>query len=80
MKLKEIECTCSACPTQYEGYLQNGKYVYFRFRHGYGRIEVDDKIIHEFTGIDGEDGILSEKRVRQELKNANIKGFKKALK
>ena len=78
MKLKNITCTCHACPTQYEGQLKNGKHVYFRFRHGYGRIDVDGTTIHTFTGINGEDGVLPEDRVKQEFKKANIKGFKKA--
>jgi len=32
--IRQIECTCSACPTQYEGILDNGKMFYFRFRWG----------------------------------------------
>jgi hypothetical protein len=26
--------TCDACPTQYDVTLEDGRYVYFRFRHG----------------------------------------------
>lgn len=79
MKLKNITCTCIACPTQYEGKLKNGKHVYFRFRHEHGRVEIDGEVVHTFVGRAGEDGVLSEKRVQEELKRANIKGFKKAL-
>lgn len=30
----EIHCTCTACPTQYEGTLSNGQHFYFRYRWG----------------------------------------------
>ena len=30
----EQEQTCSACPTQYEGRLADGRWFYFRYRHG----------------------------------------------
>lgn len=51
--ITKIECTCSACPTQYEGMLDNGKMFYFRFRWGELSIsessnpteEIDDAII-----------------------------------
>lgn len=28
-----VEMTCAACPTQYDIFLADGRYVYFRYRH-----------------------------------------------
>ncbi|MBW8687903.1 hypothetical protein [Chitinophaga rhizophila] len=49
----QIECTCSASPTQYEGILEDGRMFYFRFRWGKLSIsessnpteEIDDAIV-----------------------------------
>ena len=32
--------TCSACPTQWEGRLKDGREFYFRYRHGYASLEL----------------------------------------
>lgn len=32
--------SCNACPTQYDVTLEDGRYVYFRFRHGRWQIEL----------------------------------------
>lgn len=33
--------TCSACPTQYEGKLKDGRFFYFRYRFGCAQFGVD---------------------------------------
>ena len=33
-KIKELKRTCIACPTQYEGILDNGHSIYIRYRWG----------------------------------------------
>lgn len=33
-KLTRIVCTCSACPTQYEGRFEDGDDLYIRYRYG----------------------------------------------
>ncbi len=38
--LKTWSCTCPGCPTQYEGQLESGEYVYFRFRWGRATFEI----------------------------------------
>lgn len=35
-----LEMTCGACPTQWEYTWPDGKYLYFRYRHGRLSIEV----------------------------------------
>lgn len=42
--LKTWVCTCSGCPTQYEGYLESGEYVYFRYRWGWASLEISRSI------------------------------------
>ncbi len=35
MKLTSLEKTCWACPAQWEGQLDDGRYIYIRYRWGY---------------------------------------------
>ena len=35
MKVKEINMTCMACPSQWEGFLEDGRMFYARYRWGY---------------------------------------------
>jgi biotin synthase-related radical SAM superfamily protein len=39
--IKQLVCTCTACPEQYEGYLDTGEEVYIRLRWGTARIDVN---------------------------------------
>ena len=34
VRIKEINRTCLACPSQWEGEDVKGRYIYIRFRHG----------------------------------------------
>lgn len=50
MKLTE---TCVACPKQWEGYKDDGTFIYIRYRHGSFRIdegEVGNAIHQEYIG------------------------------
>lgn len=40
MKVVSLKQTCSACPTQYEGKLDDGRMIYVRYRWGYLSIRV----------------------------------------
>lgn len=35
LKVTEIAMTCSACPSQWEGRLEDGRHIYVRYRHGH---------------------------------------------
>jgi hypothetical protein len=35
LRVVSLTQTCTACPSQWEGRLSNGDYVYIRYRHGY---------------------------------------------
>jgi hypothetical protein len=43
-KIKTIEKTCFACPSQWEGFLENGKAIYIRYRWGYLSIRISDDV------------------------------------
>lgn len=58
-RITEIEQTCSACPSQWEGKTSSGEYVYIRYRWGEGRIEVNYETVFEWSGPDGMGGFIS---------------------
>jgi hypothetical protein len=76
MKVREIKQTCFACPSQWEGHLDDGRMFYVRYRWGGLRIELsnsptenisdvfhDGEIIHTETLGDGFDGMLEEEKL-----------------
>lgn len=46
-KIKTIEKTCFACPSQWEGFLENGKAIYIRYRWGYLSIRISDDVTYD---------------------------------
>lgn len=46
-RIMEISKTCEACPAQWEGRLDDGQYIYVRFRHGRLSIKVGGPTIAE---------------------------------
>jgi len=40
MKVTYLERTCTACPSQWEGTLEDGRMIYIRYRHGVLQISV----------------------------------------
>lgn len=47
--LNDWVCTCSGCPTQYQGHLTTGEFVYFRYRWGHVSFEISVSE-HEWYG------------------------------
>lgn len=41
MELEELEMTCSACPSQWQGKLTDGRTFYARYRWGIMRVDID---------------------------------------
>lgn len=73
-KLKSLEQTCFACPSQWEGELENGKFIYIRFRWGnlgYGIGDTIGEAIHNYdygeSISDGLDGLISEEEMLKHL-------------
>ena len=74
IKLKSLEKTCFACPSQWEGQLENGEYIYIRYRYGslsFGSGDtIEEAVVNsEFVkSIGGElDGTLSTSDMLNEL-------------
>jgi len=74
MKVIEIRQTCGACPSQWEGKLSDGRYVYVRYRYGYLSISVGGPTVadavrgEEVFGQDigdGLDGFMSYEELKQ---------------
>lgn len=75
IKVYDFECTCSACPTQFEFTSANGKKWYFRYRHGYWKLYDVTNDDNWETIIDGEygndeDGVMDEETFLKLLKEA----------
>jgi hypothetical protein len=54
--VKEIEQTCEACPSQWEGYSDDGRSIYVRYRWGFLSVRIGspgDK--SEFAGVRGKE-------------------------
>lgn len=70
-KFKTLKKTCSVCPSQWEGQLEDGRYVYARYRWGHLSVRsstesIDDAVrageeIFEGSpeGADSLDGVMS---------------------
>ena len=74
IKLKSLEKTCFACPSQWEGQLENGEYVYIRYRWGslsFGSGDTIDEAIDNSQYVksigDEMDGVLSTEDMLNEL-------------
>ena len=67
IKVYDFECTCGACPTQFEFRSANGKKWYFRYRHGCWKLcdvtnDDDWQLIIEGRYSDENGGIMSEEQ------------------
>lgn len=53
-KVKEIMQTCRACPSQWEGYTEDNRQIYVRYRWGYLSVRVGPENDHEeFAAVRG---------------------------
>lgn len=66
--------TCIACPSQWEGQLEDGEYVYIRYRYGslsFGSGDTFEEAVHNSEYVksigDGMDGVLSTEDMLNEL-------------
>lgn len=69
--IPDLECTCSACPTQYEGTLKTGENIYFRYRWGGGSVEINGQCYYSFDTNDALNGVMESEEVFAHL----IKGI-----
>jgi len=84
MKVKTIIKTCGACPSQWEGHLEDGRMFYARYRWGALGISLseyptDDVFIAMDNNIyneqlsDGLDGVLDEDELKTEMEKLGFK-------
>lgn len=67
-KIKSIKQTCFACPSQFEGYTDDNRYVYVRYRWGHLSIDINDiEVLSESFG-DSMDGVLSYEELKEKTK------------
>ena len=83
-KIKRIERTCLACPSQWEGKLTDGRMFYVRYRWGYLSIRVSNgKTDDSMNAVRGEeifgaqlgsdmDGCLSEQHLMEIVKTNDL--------
>ena len=57
-KLIWLTQTCEACPSQWEGELEDSGLVYIRYRYGNLTVEVDGESILDFSFGGGMDGVM----------------------
>jgi hypothetical protein len=55
MRVNNLVQTCFACPTQYEGYTEDGRPVYIRYRWGYLSICIGKVGGNVYNAVDGEE-------------------------
>ena len=67
MRIIELEQTCYACPSQWEGKTLSGQDVYIRYRWGYLSISIDEKAIYGEQIGDEWSGVLAWRRVEEIL-------------
>ena len=77
----DFEQTCFACPSQWEGTLEDGRMIYIRFRWGYLSVSISDnptddvmdavgdKEIYGEQLSDGLDGVLGEAELIEKTKH-----------
>ena len=57
----ELHQTCSACPEQYDMYVDGENIGYFRTRHGYFMVEYLGRVVFE-SDVEGDGGFTAEER------------------
>lgn len=74
MQIINLKQTCSACPSQWEGELDNGNHIYIRYRYGKLFVgvgeDIDEAILNSNpikTLGDEYDGVLTEGDMMQVL-------------
>ncbi len=75
MKKYHIKCTCSACPEQYDVFIDGMKMGYLRLRHGVFRVEYNGEVI--YVAHPNGDGIFESDERKEYLKIAKKKLLKR---
>lgn len=80
-KIKKLERTCFACPSQWEGELEDGRMIYIRYRYGYLYVKISEGTTNNISDtVKGEqifqkciggnyDGVMDDEEMLSILKN-----------
>jgi len=56
MKIIKLIKTCDACPAQWEGKLEDGRMLYFRYRYGHLSVRISPEVTDDIMdAVDGEE-------------------------
>jgi len=76
VRVKSLERTCIACPSQWEGKTEDGRVIYIRYRHGYFSIglgkTLDEAVWDDFYEAEldvGGGGWMTEDELREVTKD-----------
>jgi len=73
MIITRLKQTCHSFPSQWEGLVSNDDYLYIRFRFGRGYIEVDGKLVYEWTTDNPYGGEMTKETLLKHLDKAGFK-------
>lgn len=48
-KIKKLERTCFACPSQWEGELEDGRMIYIRYRYGCLYVKISENYTNDIS-------------------------------
>ena len=69
IRVVELNKTCHACPSQWEGMTEEGLYVYIRYRWGYLSASVGREDVYGKRIGDGYDGVLDDTEMEFALRD-----------
>ena len=84
MKIKSLKCTCSACPSQWEGLTERNESLYIRYRWGQLTIQLSEpdgtikdavntgRVLYSKQIGDGFEGIIDLEEVMEIMKKEYI--------
>ncbi len=58
IKIKKLTCTCTACPSQWEGRTDDNREIYIRYRYGHLSVRVAGERIFQISHGDDMDGVM----------------------
>jgi hypothetical protein len=62
--IADLEQTCWACPSQWEGRTADGSDLYIRYRHGHLSVDVGGETVFALDHGDALDGVMSTAKMR----------------
>jgi len=64
-KIVELQMTCGACPSQWQGKTDSGNHVFIHYRWGFLTVDIDGQRIYQKTIGDEMSGVLGTLEMKQ---------------